>query len=100
MHWTHRQRQGWLVVGLGAALMGGCGAPADQGVGFGAELPARAELPAGQRLTFADVADLPPLQAAVDAMPLLPGGNVSQIPLVRPEEQSAAMPGAGARLKK
>lgn len=101
MHWIHRQRQGWVVIGLGAALMG-CGAPADQGGGFAAEPPAAGELalPAAQRLTFADAVALQPLRSAVDAMPLLAGGNVSGMPVARPEEQAAAMPGAAARLKK
>ena len=88
MHWIHRQRQGWLVVGLGAALMGGCGSSA-AGAGrrveehsAAAAQTARLEEPASQS------------QATADLMPLLPGSNVSDMPVARPEELAAAMPGA------
>ena len=88
MHWIHRQRQGWLVVGLGAALMGGCGSPA-----------ANASRPAGEQgadaaQTAAAEESAPQPQAVFDPMPLLPGGNVSNMPIARPEESAVAMPGA------
>ena len=35
-------------------------------------------------------------QAAADPMPLLPGSNVSNMPVARPEELAVAMPGAAA----
>lgn len=91
MHWTHRQRQGWLVVGLGAALMGGCGSPA-----------AGAGRPAGEQGASASAPQTAPAeeaarqpQVALDPMPLLPGDNVSSMPIARPEELAVAMPGAG-----
>ena len=89
MHWIHRQRQGWLVVGLGAALMGGCGSPAAAGRpaeerGVAAAQPAWIEEPA------------PRSQAIADPMPLLPGSAVADMPVARPEELAATMPGTAA----
>lgn len=88
MHWIHRQRQGWLVVGLGAALMGGCGSAAtspaqragEQGAAAGATPAAPAE----------DAARPP--QPAAGSMPLLPGGDAAPMPIAQPEELAAAMP--------
>ena len=28
MHWSHTNRQGWLVIAAGMALLNGCGTPA------------------------------------------------------------------------
>jgi hypothetical protein len=101
MHWIHRQRQGWLVVGLGAALLGGCGA--DQGAGFGPEPAVPADglaRRAGPPPALDDAAGLLPPRAIGDAMPLLPGENMSRMPVARPEEQAVALPGTSPRLKK
>lgn len=90
MHWIHRQRQGWLVVGLGAALMSGCGSPA-AGAGRLAEERGAA---AAQTAPLEEPAPRP--QAVADPMPLLPGDNVPGMPVALPEELAVAMPGAAA----